>query len=130
MRDTTAYRAATALAVATALFLLWGLGALGVLGVEGDPADLMYLAVLAVAIGGAVVARLRPDGMARAMTVTSGAVGVVAVIALLLGKHEATYSSVPEILGLNAMFAGLFAGAAWLFRRAATTRRDTERSPS
>ena len=117
-KDTT-YRRAVALAIGTALFLLWGMGGLGIIGADGDRADLMFLGVLAVGIGGAIVARFRPDGMARAMLVTAAATVLVGVIALMLGKHEAEYSSVREILGLTGMFATLFAASGWLFRSAA-----------
>ena len=48
------------------------------------------------------------------------------MIALLLGKHQAEYSSVFEILGLTGMFATLFAGSAWLFRSAAAQQRHTD----
>lgn len=123
MTRTTAYRSAVAVAVGTALFLVWAMGAVGIIGIEGDRADLMYLGVLAIGLSGAVVARLRPDGMARAMVVTAAATVLVGVIALVLGKHEAEYSSVLEILGLTGMFTTLFAGSAWLFQRAAATGR-------
>jgi hypothetical protein len=116
MNTVRSYRLASTLALATAAFLLWAMGAVGIIGVEGDPADLMYLGVIAVGIAGAVVARFRADGMARAMWTTAAATVVVGVIALLLGKHRAEYSSVAEIGGLTAMFAGLFALAARLFQ--------------
>jgi len=44
---------------------------------------------------------------------------LVAVIALIAGKHQSPISSVAEILGLNGIFVALFIGSAWLFRRAA-----------
>ncbi|HWL50033.1 MAG TPA: hypothetical protein VNT92_09155, partial [Acidimicrobiia bacterium] len=116
MKSNTAYRSAMAVAVGASAFLIWGMAALGVVGIEGDPADLMFFGVLAIGIGGAIVARLQPDGMARAMFVTAAATALVGVIALMLGKHRAEYSSVLEILGLTGMFAALFAGSAWLFR--------------
>jgi len=99
--------------------LVYLMGAVGVLGIEGDRADLLYFGVLAMGISGAIVARFRPDGMARAMLVTAAATALVGVVALMLGKHEAEYNSVFEVLGLNGMFATLFAGSAWLFRSAA-----------
>lgn len=117
-----AYRSAVAVAVGTALFLLWGMGALGIVGIEGDPADRMYYGVLAIEISGAVVARFQPDGMARAMFMTAAATILVGGIALMLGKHQAEYSSVLEILGLTGMFATLFAGSAMLFRKASSER--------
>lgn len=61
------------------------MGAVGILGVEGDPADRLYLAVLAVAVVGSVVARRRAAGMARTMVVTAAAVCLVGVAALCAG---------------------------------------------
>lgn len=120
----SAYWAAVVLAAATALFVIWAMGAVGILGIEGDPADRMYLGVLGLALGGSVLARFRASDMPRAMFATAAAVGVVGLIALLLGKQEADYSSTLEIVGLTGMFAALFAGSGWLFRSA---HRSTER---
>jgi hypothetical protein len=117
-----AYRAAAGIAIATALILLFLMGAVGVIGEDGDPADLMYLGVLAVGIVGAIVARFQPEGMARALLATALAQALVAVIALIAGKHQAPMSSVWEILGLNAFFVALFVGSALLFRHAARKR--------
>jgi hypothetical protein len=105
--------------VAAALLLVWTVGAVGVIGEEGDRADLMYGGVLAVGIIGAIIARFRPHGMARALLATALAQALVAVIALIAGKHQAPISSVFEILGVNGFFVALFVGSAWLFRRAA-----------
>jgi hypothetical protein len=113
------YRAAVGVALAAAFMLVWLVGAVGVLGEEGDRADLMYAGVLAVGVLGAVIARFRPDGMARALLATALAQALVAVIALIAGKHEASITSMPELLGLNGLFCALFVGSAWLFRRAA-----------
>ena len=44
---------------------------------------------------------------------------LVAVIALIAGLQHTEGASVAEILGLNAMYAGLFSLSAWLFWRAA-----------
>ncbi len=76
--------------------------------------------MLAVAVGGAIVARFRAPGMVRAMLVTAGATLLVGVIAVLLGEHRAPYTSIPEILGLTGMFAALWAGSAFLFRKASS----------
>ena len=118
MTSVNAYRSAFALGVGTAAFLVAAIGALGILGVEGDRADLLYFVVLALGVGGAIGARFEAAGMARAMLATAAGTILVGVLALLSGKHEAEYSSVLEIVGLTAMFAGLFALSAWLFRSA------------
>lgn len=117
-----AYRLAVGLALATAFILVWMVGAVGVIGEDGDRADLMYGGVLAVGAIGAVVARLQPAGMARALLAMALAQALVATIALIAGKHQAPISSVSEILGLNGFFVALFLASAWLFRYAARER--------
>jgi hypothetical protein len=114
----TYYRLAVAVAVLTVLFLVWAIGALGVIGDGGRP-DRMYAGVLAVALIGTVLARLRPHGMALALGATALAQALVAVIALAAGMQHDQGASVTEILGINAMYVALFGLAAWLFRRAA-----------
>ena len=84
----------------------------------------MYGGVLAVGIVGAVIARFRPQGMARALLAMALAQALVAVIALIAGKHQAPISSVFEIVGLNGLFVALFLGSAWLFRHAARAIDD------
>jgi hypothetical protein len=113
------YRAALGLALAAAFILVWTVGAVGVIGEEGDRADLMFGGVLAVGVVGAFVARFRPHGMSRALLATAAAQALVAVIALIAGKHHDPVTSVAEILALNAFFCALFIGSAWLFRHAA-----------
>jgi hypothetical protein len=125
-----AYRVAVGVAVAAALMLLWLMGAVGVIGEEGDRADLMYFGVLAVGIIGAVIARFQPHGMARALLATALAQGLVAVIALIAGKHQAPISSVFEIVGLNGFFVALFIGSAWLFRRAGRRQPPAHAGPT
>lgn len=114
-----AYRAAVAVALASALVLVWLVGAVGVIGEDGDRADLMYGGVLAVGIAGTALARFRADGMARALVATALAQALVAAIALIAGKHEAPVTSAFELVGLNGLFVVLFAGSALLFRRGA-----------
>lgn len=127
--DKTAYRSAVGVALAAAFILLWLMGAVGVIGVEGDRADLMYFGVLAVGIIGAIIARFQPHGMARALFATALAQALVAVIALIAGKHQAPISSVAEILGLNGIFVALFLGSAWLFRYAGRERPPASAGP-
>ena len=119
MTGQTAYRAAAGVALAAAFVLVWMNLAVGVIGSEDNPANRMYGGVLAVGIVGAVLARFRPQGMARALAATALAQASVAVIALTAGEHQVPVGSVAEILGLNGIFAASFLGSAWLFRRAA-----------
>ena len=123
---TIPYRFGFVVALGTALLLAWGVLAMGVIGAEGDPFDLLYIGVLAIGIVGALVARFRPQGMARALLAMAAAQVVVTVVALLVGKHEVPVSSVTEIVGLNGFFVALFTGAAWLFHQAAEQPRGRD----
>lgn len=122
----SAYRLAIVAALATGLILLWIIGAVGLIGVEGDPYDRSYGGVLAVGMIGALIARFRPGGMARAMVAAALAQALVAVIALVIGKQHSPVSSVVEILGLNGFFVMLWLVSARLFIRAARVRGSAE----
>jgi hypothetical protein len=114
------YRLAVGLAVLTALFLVWVNLAVGIIGSERNPANLMYLGVLATGLIGAIVARLQPQGMARTLYAMAFAQVMVPVIALIVWKPVLTLEP-PGVLGvfvLNALIAMLFVGSALLFRRA------------
>lgn len=123
MKPASVYRLAVGASIGTAFLLLWVIGAVGVIGVEGDPFDRIYGGVLGVGVVGAVIARFRARGMARAMIATAVAQGLVIVLALILGKHHVEVSSVGEIVGLNGFFVILWVGAGWLFERAADARQ-------
>lgn len=110
-----AYRAGLGLALAAALFLVWANLAVGLIGSESNPANLMYLGVLAVGVAGAAIARLQPRGMVRAMLATALAQALVAGVALAFRLDPRPL----QIVSMNGMFAALFAGSALLFRQAA-----------
>jgi hypothetical protein len=116
LRSNTAYRFAVGLALTAALLILWLNAAAGLIGTEDDdPANLLYVGVLAIGFIGAIIARLQPRGLARAFLATALAQALVGAIALKLPN---TASSV-QIVVLHGMFVALFAGAALLFRYAA-----------
>jgi len=112
------YRAAVGVALAAAFLLVWINLAVGIIGHSGDLANSMYVGVLSIGIVGAIVARFRPHGMARALFATALAQALVAVIALIFGLGS-PFSPPVEILALNGFFVSLFVGSAWLFRNAA-----------
>jgi len=113
-----AYRAAVGVAVVTAVLLVWINGAVGIIG--DGPVNLMYFGVLAVGLIGALIARFRPRGMARALFATALAQFLVPVIALIIWKPDFA-PGVLKVFGLNAFFVMLFVGSALLFRRASAT---------
>jgi hypothetical protein len=115
---TTAYRFAVGMALAAAFLLVWINLAVGVIGSEDNPANLMYFGVLAIGFLGAIIAELRPHGMARVLFAMALAQALVPVIALIIWKPQIT-SGVAGVLTLNGFFVVLFVGSALLFRNAA-----------
>ena len=117
MTGNTAFRAAVGVALAAAFLLLWVNGAVGIIGSEDNPANLMYGGVLAVGFVGALIARFRPHGMARAMFATALVQALVAGIAVAF-RLGAPASGPAELLALNGFFVALWVGSAALFREA------------
>lgn len=111
-----AYRGAVGLAVVTALALIWVNGTVGIIGGD-NPANALYLVVVAFGAVGATMANLQPRGMMRTLIAMAVAAMLIPVIALLFWSNDFT----PSVLGvfvLNALFASAFVIAALLFRRA------------
>lgn len=106
-----AYRAAAVVALLAALLSSWINLAVGIIGSEDNPANWLYAGVIAVAAAGAILARFRPSGMARAMLAAAIAQLLVFFVALAVG------------LGftgpITVFFAALWLISAWLFQRAA-----------
>ena len=113
-----AYRVAVGVALAGMFLLVWVNGAVGIIGSENNDANLMYFGVIAVGIIGAIMARLQPLGMSRALFVTAFAQALVPVIALIIWQPMSwDAAGVSGVFVLNAFFVALFLGSAWLFRK-------------
>lgn len=109
----TIYRAGFGLAALTAFLTVWVNLAVGMLGSENDIVNLMFAGVLLVAAGGALLAGLKPRGMAYAMTAAAVAQLLAVGVGLAMGEFEA------RELVLSAMFALPWLASAALFRKAA-----------
>lgn len=106
------YQGGFAVAVLAAFGLTWVSLAVGIINDLSDPANLMFVGVLATGVIGAIAARLRPQGMAVTLVAVTVVQLLVGVIALLQGK------------GIEAIAFGVFLSALWLasaalFRQAA-----------
>jgi len=112
------YLAGIGLALLATFALIWINLAVGIIGSEDNPTNRIFSLILAVALIGALVARFKPEGMARAMAATAIAQMAVSVILFATGKG-ATFI-------LAGLSMGLWLGAAWLFRRAAVSARPTQ----
>jgi hypothetical protein len=116
-----AYRIAAGLALAAAFLLILINGAVGIIGSEREGANLLYGLVLAVALLGAILARFRPAGMARAMAAAALVQSLVPAVAPAIWPDAMDMVWAPEVLVLTGFFAALWLGSAWLFRQAART---------
>ncbi len=112
------FKIAGGIAIVGALLLIWLSLGVGIIGKDGDPSNRMYLGVLCVGIVGSLLARFRPQGLARALFATALAQTAVTVIALVAGLGR-PWSGPLELVLLNGFFVALFIGSAWLFSRAA-----------
>lgn len=106
----TAYRIGAVVAMATAFLTIWVNLAVGMIGDEGNPANLMYLFVLFVALVGASIGRFEPREASITMFAAAGAQVVVAGIALVAGLG-------PE-LRADAFFVAAWVTSGLLFRQA------------
>jgi hypothetical protein len=111
MSGSTLYRAAFAIAIATGFFMVWVNLAVGIIGSEHNPANLAFAGVLVVAVIGALAARFRATGMARAMVATAIAQALVVGIAAMERSIEG--------VALSVCFTAAWLASAALFRKAA-----------
>ena len=93
-------------------------GAVGLVGSEDEAHNLLFLAVILVALAGTLVARGRPEGMARAMA-AAGIVHIGVSAGLLIRAGWLSDGDpLMEVVGLS-VFAAMWLASAWLFRNAA-----------
>ncbi len=137
MTDSTAYRVAVGIAVVTTFLLVWINGAVGIIG--DGPINLLYLGVIVTGIVGALIAKLEPLGLARALIAMAMVQLLVPVIALVIWKagwqealmdpnspHAPFAPGIGPVFILNSVFAMALVASALLFRHSA--RRNVERS--
>lgn len=105
----------SSVSIGTVLFLLLGIGALGIVG-DGDR-DWLFLAAPVVGLAVAVTTRFRPVGMVKALAAAAVTTVIAGVAALVLVALDQATGSVLDVVMLTAMYAALFAVAAWLFSR-------------
>lgn len=115
--NNTIYKSAIGIMLVALFLLVWLSLGVGIIGADGDPANLMYFAVVAVAIIGAIITRLKSAGMSRVLMAMVYVVALIAAIAIF-AKLGMPWSPPLEILLLNGFFVVLFAVSAWLFRHA------------
>ena len=113
------YRLGAAIAVLAGFLLIWVNLAVGFLGDEGNPANLAFLLVHATAIGGAVLAGFRAQGMARTMVAAAVVQVLVAAFGFAAGYASPGGAGVFEVVMGSTLFGGLWLASAVLFAWAA-----------
>jgi hypothetical protein len=111
-----AYRAASVLALLAVFLTIWVNAAVGMIGSEEGLYNLLFLGVIAVAVGGALAARFRPDGMARAIA----AAGVLHLMIAIGGLTA----------DLRGALLSLAFAAPWLLSAALFRKANSEESGS
>ena len=106
----TAYRIGAVIAMATAFLTVWVNLAVGMIG-DDNPYNLLFGAVIAIALVGSILSRFKADGMARTMFATAAAQAIVGGLGITSDPRGAVFSMI---------FALPWVLAAVLFRRADT----------
>jgi hypothetical protein len=115
-----AYRGGIAVAVTAAFLQVWMNLAVGIVGDTDNAQNQGFFGVVVSAAACAFVARLRPDGMARAMLATAG---VQTLLGLMVATAPITARVDPMgpagVLILTAVFTALWLVSAALFHSSA-----------
>jgi hypothetical protein len=117
-----AYRTAVGVALVTTFLLVW----INFVQMADDvnPSAAMYFWVPLVGIISAAMARLKPDGMARALFATALAHALVlATVLMIRNSQDSSWTAgMWRGFALNALFVMLFFGSALLFRKAGSIK--------
>lgn len=112
------YRIGAGLAVLAALLLLWINAAVGIIGPEDHPANLLYLAVIAVAFLGATLSCFRAGGLSRSMLCAAALQIAIGFLAVVQGWGEGSENWPRPVIVLSIIFTLIWLAAAYLFRKA------------
>ena len=111
MSGSGAYRLAAVIAVGAAFLQFWANAAVGIIGDGDNPANLMFIGVLAIGFFGGLLVKLRASGMAHVLTIVAVAQLIAGIIGWSMGYREAFIFSV--------VLAAAWFVSVQLFRKAA-----------
>ncbi|MGD9980786.1 MAG: hypothetical protein AB7H66_13675 [Hyphomonadaceae bacterium] len=113
-----AYQAGVVVALGTGILTFWTTGAVGIIGSENNPGNLLYLAVVALAIAGAILTQ----GQASRMVWTMGLAAIATLTVPLFANYGIAdpVSDViaPEVFIATAVLAAGWTLSAFFFRKA------------
>ncbi|MBX7250170.1 MAG: hypothetical protein K1X35_14135 [Caulobacteraceae bacterium] len=113
------FRLASAVALGAAFVIVWSSGAVGIVGGEDNPANRLFVGVLAVAALGSVAGRFRPTGLAWTMAATALAQVAVLPVAATIWPQTIPDVRAPDALVATAAFAAAWLLSAGLYAKAA-----------
>jgi hypothetical protein len=114
-----AYQAGVVVALGTGILNIWTTGAVGIIGSENNPGNLLYLAVVALAIAGAIIAQGRAARMVWAMGLAAIATLSVPVVAFNGVADPVSDVMAPEVFIATGVLAAGWALSAFFFHTAA-----------
>ncbi len=117
-----AYRAGAGFALAASFLIVWANGAVGMIGDEDNPYNLLFIAVIGMALLGAIVARFRAHGMAITMAIAAVAQVIVSCVGMSTDLRGGIFSA--AFGGIWLLSAALFWNAARDQAAAAAAARD------
>ena len=118
-KGSRAFTGACGLALGASFLSVWITGAVGIIGSEREDANILFMAVILVALLGSVAALFRRRGMARAMAAAAVAEVSVPFVALLVWPEAQEAVLRAEVPVSVLVLTGMWLTSAWLFRRAA-----------
>ena len=120
MSGRISYRIGVAVALAAGFLQVWANLAVGIVGSADNAQNQGFFGVVVAAFACAFVAKLRPDGMARAMMATAG---IQAILGLMIATAPITARVEPMgpagVLTVSGFFLALWLISAALFHHSA-----------
>lgn len=114
-----AYQAGAVAALGAGVLLVWVTGAVGIIGSENNPGNLLYSAVVLLAIVGTIVAGGRAARMVWVMVLAAIATVLAPVMGYAGLANPASDVMAPEVFTATGFFAAMWSLAAFLFKKAA-----------
>lgn len=118
------YRYGVGVALAASFILVWVNGAVGIIGDENNDVNMLFFGVIAIGIIGALLARFKAPGMAKAMLAAAVAQTLVVIYAIAgdLGSSGPVWPK--DAVFLTVFFVALWLISARLFQLSA--KRQSE----
>jgi hypothetical protein len=114
------YKVAAGLSLLSTFCLVWINAAVGIIG-EDNGTNLLYFLALLIGFVSALVSRLEPQGMSRAMFATAIAIFIVPIIVLFAAPTLLMHPpGTAGIFTLNTIFVILFTISGFIFRKVRT----------